>query len=154
VAGAIAAATGWNGVWCARYGIRLIDFPAKSREAPDAAFFRAAKALFETIDYPAVMHCKSGADRVGIMSALYLMLAEAWPAEQALRELSLRHGHIRQGQTGLLDAVLEAYIQRNRRAPIGFLDWAETEYEPVRLTAGFAARSWENMLVDGVLRRE
>ena len=64
--------------WCARYGIRLIDFPVKSRQAPEAAFFRDAKALFETVDYPMLMHCKSGADRVGMMSALYLMLVEAW----------------------------------------------------------------------------
>ena len=30
--------------------------------------------MFETIEYPAVMHCKSGADRAGIMAALYLIL--------------------------------------------------------------------------------
>jgi protein tyrosine phosphatase (PTP) superfamily phosphohydrolase (DUF442 family) len=141
-------------IWCARYGIRLIDFPAKSRQAPDAAFFRDAKALFENVDYPMLMHCKSGADRVGMMSALYLMLVEARSADEALRQLSLRHGHIRQGQTGVLDAVLEAYIQRNGRAPISFLDWTETEYQPAMLTAKFAARSWANMLVDVLLRRE
>jgi protein tyrosine/serine phosphatase len=139
---------------CARHGITLIDFPAQSRGAPPASFFGEAKALFESIDYPVLMHCKSGADRVGLMSALYPILAEARPPEDAIRHLSLRYGHIRQAETGILDAVIEAYIRDNRHAPVGFLDWAATVYDPRALTARFKSRSWANMLVDSVLRRE
>ena len=139
---------------CERYGIRLIDFPTKSREAPPASFFREAGELFETIDYPALMHCKSGADRVGLMSVIYLIVAEACPAERAISELGLRYGHIRQARTGVLDAVIEAYILHASREPVDFLRWAETHYDAQAVTASFRSRSWANMLVDAILGRE
>lgn len=139
---------------CKRYGIRLIDFPMKSREAPPASFFREAGALFEAIDYPVLMHCKSGADRVGLMSVIYLIVAEACPAERAISELGLRYGHIRQARTGVLDAVVEAYIRHASREPVGFLRWAEKNYDAQAVTTRFRSRSWANTLVDGILGRE
>jgi protein tyrosine/serine phosphatase len=139
---------------CQRYGVHLVDFPAKSREAPSRAFFHDANMLFQSIEYPMLMHCKSGADRVGLMSTLYLILAEGRPAEEAVRQLGLRYGHIKQAETGILDAIFAAYIADNRRAPIAFLDWIDTRYDPVALKKGFAARRWGNFVVDGVLARE
>jgi protein tyrosine phosphatase (PTP) superfamily phosphohydrolase (DUF442 family) len=139
---------------CLRHGIELIDFPARSRAAPDPAFFHKAKALFEGVEYPIVMHCKSGADRVGLMSVLYLILAEGRPAEEARRQLSLRYGHIAEADTGILDAVIDSYIAYNSRTPVAFLDWVDTVYDPRALKARFAARTWGNVLVNGILRRE
>jgi uncharacterized protein (TIGR01244 family) len=139
---------------CERHGIKLIDFPAKSREAPPRAFFHEAKALFEGVEYPMLMHCKSGADRAGLMSVLYLILAEDRPVEDALRQLSLRYGHIKQAETGVLDSIFAAYIEHNRRMPIAFLDWIDAFYDPKLLKAKFVSRSWGNLLVNGVLRRE
>jgi protein tyrosine/serine phosphatase len=139
---------------CDRHGIRLVDFPAKSREAPPRAFFHDAKRLFESIEYPMLMHCKSGADRAGLMSVLYLILAEGRPAEEATRHLSLYYGHIRHAATGVLDSIFAAYIEHNRRMPIAFLDWIDAFYDPKQLKAKFVSRSWGDMLVDGVLRRE
>lgn len=139
---------------CRRFGIRLIDFQARSRAAPAPAFFHAARALFETIEYPALMHCKSGADRVGLMSALYLMLAEGRPPEEARRQLSLRFGHIAGADTGILGAVLDSYIADSARTPIAFLDWVDAHYDPDLIRARFVASRWGNMLTNGVLRRE
>lgn len=139
---------------CERYGIQLIDFSAKSREAPCPTFFHDAKALFESIEYPMMMHCKSGADRVGLMSTLYLILAEGRPAEEAVRQLGLRYGHIKQAQTGILDAIFEAYIVHNRRTPLAFLDWIDNHYDPIALKEGFCSRRLGNVVVDGVLARE
>jgi protein tyrosine/serine phosphatase len=42
---------------------------------------------------PLLVHCKSGADRAGLVSALYRFAAEGVSAEQADRELSLIYGH-------------------------------------------------------------
>jgi protein tyrosine phosphatase (PTP) superfamily phosphohydrolase (DUF442 family) len=139
---------------CQQYGIKLIDFPTKSREAPSAIFFREAAALFDGIDYPMLMHCKAGADRVGLMSVLYLILAEACPPEQAIKELSLRYGHIKQARTGVLDAVVQAYIRHASLEPVDFLKWTETHYDAQAVTADFRPRSWANTLVDGIRCRE
>ena len=118
------------------------------------AFFHDAKALFESIEYPIVMHCKSGADRVGLMSVLYLIFHEGRPVEEARRQLSLRYGHIRQADTGILDAVFDSYIAHNNAAPVSFLDWIDKHYDPKLLTTHFAARRWGNFVVNGILRRE
>jgi protein tyrosine/serine phosphatase len=139
---------------CERYGITLIDFTTRSREAPPPAFFHEAKALFAQIEYPMLMHCKSGADRAGLMSVLYLILHENRPVAEALRQLSLRYGHIKQADTGVLDSIFTSYLAHNSRNPISFLDWIDAFYDPKQLKAKFAARSWSNMLVNGVLRRE
>ena len=57
---------------CERHGITLVDFQMFSREIPKPEAVLAAKQLFDSIAYPALMHCKSGADRAGIMSVLYM----------------------------------------------------------------------------------
>jgi protein tyrosine/serine phosphatase len=100
------------------------------------------------------MHCKSGADRVGLMSTLYLIVRENVPVETARKQLSLKYGHIRQANTGILDYVFERYLEDNARSPIPFLEWVAHVYEPIALEHSFAAKRWANMLVDGVLRRE
>jgi protein tyrosine phosphatase (PTP) superfamily phosphohydrolase (DUF442 family) len=139
---------------CARHNIRLIDFRAHSRAAPKPVFFHNTKALFESVEYPILMHCKSGADRVGLMSALYLILIEGRPVEEALRQLGLRYGHIRQADTGILDEVFAAYLKHASGRPIGFLEWVDTHYDPKALKSRFAARGWGNVLVNRVLARE
>ncbi|MFP4002702.1 MAG: tyrosine-protein phosphatase, partial [Alphaproteobacteria bacterium] len=88
---------------CRRCGVELVNFRVKSREVPDRDTIYGARDLFEAIEYPALMHCKSGADRAGIASVLYLFLHEGVPMEKARRQLSLRYGHIRQSKTGVLD---------------------------------------------------
>jgi protein tyrosine/serine phosphatase len=42
---------------------------------------------------PLLVHCKSGADRAGLVSALYRFAGEGASADQADRELSLVYGH-------------------------------------------------------------
>jgi protein tyrosine/serine phosphatase len=139
---------------CARKGIKLVNFPIRSRAAPTPREIKAARELFDRIEYPMLMHCKSGADRVGLMSALYRFLKEGVPIEEARRELSLRYGHIRQADTGVLDRFFEKYLEDNRRQPIEFFEWLDTVYDPDALKLEFRAAGWARRLVDQVLKRE
>ncbi len=135
-------------------GIQVVDFIATSREPPSKAVLHGAKELFETIDYPALMHCKSGADRAGIMSALYLFLHEGRPLEEAQKQLSLRYGHIRQGKTGVLDRFFEDYAKAKAETGIAFWDWVDTVYDPAAMKRDFHAGMIGNLIVDRVLGRE
>ena len=47
-------------------------------------------------------------------------------SQEAKRQLSLRFGHIRQADTGVLDLVFDSYLAHNKREPIAFLDWIDT----------------------------
>ena len=95
---------------CAANGIRLYDFTARSRAAPDKQMLYDARDLFASLDGPSLMHCKSGADRAGLMSALYMLVVKQVGARQAMAELSFKYLHVKQAKTGLLDAFFEAYI--------------------------------------------
>lgn len=139
---------------CAQSGIALENFTVTSRGAPTLEQISGAKRLFESIAYPALMHCKSGADRAGLMSVLYLHFRKGEPVDKAMRMLSLRFGHVRQGKTGVLDYFFEQYLAHRRHSGLTLTEWAEKAYDPDKLKAEFRAQWWANVLVDKVLRRE
>ena len=139
---------------CKRYGIAVEELVLKSRAAPTREQVHAAKALFERIEHPILMHCKSGADRAGLASALYMILHEGKPVAEAIWQLSPRFGHIKQADTGIIDYFFERYLVEAERTGIGFMQWVDTVYDPATLARDFKARGWANTLVNTILRRE
>ena len=140
---------------CERLGLNFVNFTITSREVPSRERVLGAKALFETLEYPALMHCKSGADRAGIMSVLYLHFRKGLPIRQALDQLSFRYLHIRHGKTGVLDYTFARYLTEGEPAGMSFTEWVESPlYDPAAMKAEFRTNMWGNALVDGVLRRE
>ena len=102
---------------CEAAGIDLVDFQVFSRDTPTREAIFAADELFRTIRYPALMHCKSGADRAGLMAVLYKLLREEVPYSAAIEQLSGKYLHTRHGKTGMLDAFYEAYRDFNPACP-------------------------------------
>lgn len=146
---------------CARLDMRLVIFRIHSREAPSKETLRSARVLFEQIEYPALFHCKSGADRVGVLSALYLFFHKEEPLDQALNQLSWRYGHVKYGKTGVIDAAFARYIAHARARNISlcdvdaFLSWAESDaYDPAEIKRNFSGSWWGNFLTEHVLKRE
>jgi protein tyrosine/serine phosphatase len=139
---------------CREAGIELVDFELKSRAAPKPEAILAARDLFDSIAYPVLMHCKSGADRVGLMSVLYQIFRQGKSVEEAMLQLHWRYGHIRAADTGVLDHFFESYLAANRASPIGFLQWVETAYDPKAVEESFQAGSFANVVVNRILRRE
>ena len=140
---------------CARLGLTLVDFPVSSREAPSAPQVSAARALFERTPYPAVMHCKSGADRAGIMSVLYVHLHLGLPLREAMRELSFRHLHVRAGKTGVIDYALQTYLREVEPTGLSFYDWTQSAaYDPAALKRDFQAGMLGTLVTERLLRRE
>ncbi|MEM1370854.1 MAG: protein tyrosine phosphatase, partial [Pseudomonadota bacterium] len=127
----------------------------RSRAAPTREELHGARELFENVEYPILMHCKSGADRVGLMSVLYRHVREGWPIERAKQELALKYGHIRQADTGVLDAVFERYLNDTDGGQSKtFFDWVDTDYDPDEIKRTFRADGMANRLVNSILRRE
>lgn len=139
---------------CERLGLTLVDFVVRSRGAPDRDAILNAKSFFDRIEYPAVLHCKSGADRAGFVAALYLVVHEGRPVAEALRQLALRFGHFRFAKTGILDAFFERYRIEGEQNGIPFLTWVETLYDPEALERDFRPSFWSDMVVDRIMRRE
>lgn len=140
---------------CARHGLELVDFVVASRDVPSAEKVLAARELFESVRYPALMHCKSGADRAGIMAVLYKHFRQGQSIREALSQLSPRYLHVRAGLTGVLDYIFERYLADGEPNGQSFVDWVQSDaYDPVRLKAEFRAGWWGTQLTERVLRRE
>jgi len=140
---------------CERLGLELIDFTVTSREVPSRAQVLGAKAMFDTIEYPALMHCKSGADRAGVMSVLYSHFRLGQPIREALSQLSLSYLHVRAGKTGVLDYVFDRYLADAEPKGMSFIDWVESDaYDPVAMKAEFRAKWWGTLLTEQLIKRE
>ena len=128
---------------------------ACSREVPTRERVLGARDLFASVEYPALMHCKSGADRAGIMSVFYAHFRLGLPIREAMKELSLRYLHVKQGKTGVLDYVFERYLAEGEPIGQSFIDWVMSDaYDPVAIKADFKSQWIGTLLTEKLLRRE
>jgi protein tyrosine/serine phosphatase len=140
---------------CARLGLELVDFVVASRDVPTAETVLAARELFETVRYPALMHCKSGADRAGLMGVLYKHFRQGLPISEAIEQLSPKYLHVRAGLTGVLDYIFERYLAEAEPEGLSFAEWVQSPaYDPVALKAAFKAGWWGTTVTERLLRRE
>jgi len=136
----------------ARLGLMHIDMAFESRGAPHRDRILRFADIYRNLEFPALMHCKSGADRAGLASGLAIMF-EGGNAAEALKQLSWRFGHWSRARTGVLDAFFVRYaVQAEGRMP--FLDWVRTEYDEVALKRDFVAGGLSSFINDWVLQRE
>ena len=139
---------------CARHGITMVDFRVYSRDTHTAEKIRGAKELFESIEYPSVMHCKSGADRTGIMGVLYRHFHMGDSIEEAMEQLEFKYLHVKQGKTGMLDFFFKDYLTYAKTHDIEFIDWVEKVYNPADVKARFMEQWSGNPVTELILRRE
>jgi protein tyrosine/serine phosphatase len=135
-----------------RLGLEFYDMALESRGAPQRVRILRLAEIYRTMARPGLIHCKSGADRAGLAAALYRLI-EGGSSAQALAELSWRYGHIKQSNTGILDAFIETYA-REAEGRMGFLDWVQNEYDEAALRERFRARGLARFVNDRILRRE
>jgi protein tyrosine/serine phosphatase len=140
---------------CVRLGLKLVDFTVRSRAAPSREQILGARDLFASIEYPALMHCKSGADRASLMSVLYAHFQLGQPIGQAMEQLGLRYLHLKSSKTGVLDYVFVRYLEDAAPQGVSFIDWVQSDaYDAPAMTREFHAGWWGNLLADKILRRE
>lgn len=122
---------------CRKLGIRLISFSMKARSLSKQKELLALLTAFEKIEGPFLIHCKSGADRAGLASALYLMHIRGAPASEAKQQLAFKYLHLKSTKTGILDHMLDAYEADNQQTGISIRDWIENQYDRDVLTQEF-----------------
>lgn len=145
---------------CDQLGIKLVDLRLFSRSFPYVDDVRSVKEVVLNTEYPALVHCKSGADRAGLFSVFYRIFKLGEPVEQAARELGIRYGHFKWARTGTLDQFFLEFLKDRQKLGrhIQIEDWARSSYDRDRLKStrperGLAYRI-TNFIVDRILRRE
>jgi protein tyrosine phosphatase (PTP) superfamily phosphohydrolase (DUF442 family) len=109
------------------------DLPLSATRRPTRRELLFLIDIFERCPYPLLIHCKSGADRTGLASALYLMTCKGQPPEQAEGAFALEFGHIPVAGTQHLHEPLHEYADwlKARRLPHTaerFRAWVKSDY--------------------------
>ena len=77
----------------ARRGVDFISFHISAKQIPDRETLEEIIFVLRNAPQPILVHCKSGSDRAGLVSALYQYALAGQSAEQADRQLSFDYGH-------------------------------------------------------------
>lgn len=125
--GVQSAHTATERLWCEELGLTLRMVRMSDKVAPQPETLLTLIETFRQAETPMLIHCKAGADRAGLASAVYLLAMAGAPLAEARRMLSWRFLHLRSSKAGVLDKVLDAYA---READMRFEDWVTTRYDP------------------------
>lgn len=138
---------------CQQHGLELWNSKLHSRQMPSYEKLEQLLQVFEQAPKPLLLHCKSGADRAGLASALYLLTQAKQPVALASQQLSIRFLHFKASKTGRLDHFLASYQPFEQQGML-FQDWLAKHYQPQDLQQQFKPQALMAWFVDVVLRRE
>src|SRR5437868_10481343 len=83
--------------------IQQEDINLSASRMPSASELRRLVEVLDRTEYPILLHCKRGADRTGLTSAIVGLLLTDMPFDQARGQLGLRYGHLALGRPAYLD---------------------------------------------------
>jgi protein tyrosine phosphatase (PTP) superfamily phosphohydrolase (DUF442 family) len=128
--------------------VAFYDLPLSATRRPARSELLKLIDVLEHCRYPLLIHCKSGADRTGLASAVYRIVARGESPVQAASAFSFEFGHIPIGGTEHLHEPLAEYsswlnAQGLANSPERFRSWVKNEYQasdpsvdPPRLAPG------------------
>ncbi len=125
---------------CDAQGITLLHMNLLAGRLAEGQEYVRLLELMEAAEKPLLIHCKSGADRTGLASALYLLDQGLAPIDEAKKQLSFKFLHWKIAETGVLDALLEAYETDINTCAMPIREWLTTRYDRAAIAAGF--RAW------------
>ncbi|MEW6747158.1 MAG: tyrosine-protein phosphatase [Planctomycetota bacterium] len=116
---------------CEALGIALYSSRWSSIAWPEKRQLLEVLDAFGKGPYPMLIHCRVGADRTGLASAIYLITMAGVPVEQAADQLTSRRGHFGTlSGTGEMDEFLELYATTSGGKSLRA--WVEDDYERER----------------------
>lgn len=99
-------------------GIAFQSLALSANKEPDMATMENLVAMMRAAPKPLLIHCRQGADRSGLASALYVYAIEGKPAAEAAEQLSITYGHFPwlTSQTGAMDRAFAKYVAAHPQA--------------------------------------
>lgn len=128
---------------CEALGLTLVNAKLWARTAAPRERLLAVLDALRAAERPMMFHCKSGADRAGFVSAMYMMVFEGHSVEEAMKQLSIKYIHLDFTKTGVQDYILRVYQARLRISDIDFETWLRTEYHHRVIQTGWDDRNPE-----------
>lgn len=135
-------------------GLTLIHWRCRSDFVVDAPQIQALIDLLRSIEKPVLIHCKSGADRMGFVSVVYRHVIMGDPIETAMEQLSGKYLHLKSSKTGVLDYFFEVYAAAHNKTGIDFETWLATECDTNAINRDFQPNGFVGWFERKILRRE
>jgi protein tyrosine phosphatase (PTP) superfamily phosphohydrolase (DUF442 family) len=85
------------------------DIAFSAGRLPSVPEIRRLVEVLDRTQYPILLHCRRGADRTGMASAVVTLLQTEAGLEEGRRQLGLRYGHLAVGRPAYLDQFLDLY---------------------------------------------
>ena len=92
-----------------KLNISHYDVSLSAEYPPSAEQIEQIFQIFRDAPRPILIHCKAGADRSGLVGALWKVYVDKEPANVAKKQLSIWYGHIPLGDTRSLDQFFETW---------------------------------------------
>jgi protein tyrosine phosphatase (PTP) superfamily phosphohydrolase (DUF442 family) len=113
--------------------VAFYDLPMLATRRPGRCDLLRLLDLLGHCRYPILIHCKSGSDRTGLASGLYLLARRGLPPTEALRTFSIYRGHVPLGGPERLQEPFQEYdawlkVNALVHTPARFRDWVERLY--------------------------
>jgi undecaprenyl-diphosphatase len=94
---------------CAKLDVTHYDVSLSSDHELTEAEVRQLLDIFNTAPRPILIHCQAGADRSGLVAAMWKVVVDKEPKDLAAQQLSLRYGHFPIGETTAMDRFFEKW---------------------------------------------
>ena len=149
------ASTALERVFCEKHAVKMVFIAISSRRAPVFEEINKIKKMFDESEKPFLVHCKSGADRAGLVVTLYNLIYYPKMSVDDANQLRWYYGHFTLAETGVLDVFVDEWKSYRAAHPdTPFLDWVENVYDPEETARSFQANRWFSWFVNRVLKRE
>lgn len=104
-----------------KLGVTHYDVKISAHHEVDNATLDTILAIMRQAPKPLLIHCMFGADRSGLIAAVYLFAIEGQRAEAASGQLSLLYGHFPYllSKTGAMDRSFWRYVDRQSHGSFG-----------------------------------
>ncbi len=115
-------------------GVSFYDLPLSATRRPKRRELLLLIDVLNTCEYPLLIHCKSGADRTGLASAIYRLEILGQSPEQAKEAFTVLHSHVPWFGTQHLHEPFDEYAawlaeHGRTHAPGRFRDWVMNDYK-------------------------
>jgi len=85
------------------------DISLSATREPTAEEVAKIIVIFKTAPRPLLLHCKAGADRSGLVAAMWKVVVDHEPKSEAGKQLSILFGHIPIGGTSAMDRFFDSW---------------------------------------------
>ncbi len=124
---------------CELLELNFCNIPMAATMPPNKESLLELIALFKEGNGPFLLHCKSGADRTGLIAGVFCMSMLGASAQDAKKNLNIKYLHFGFGKKAILRAFFDFHIASNNSG-LKFEHWLQTIYSADKLREFFATK--------------